>query len=248
MANRTANSHAAFFQAYLRAGMQVLDLGCGPGTITLGFAGIVNPGTVTGVDRESSQVEIAQQNAAQQAIANVRFQVANIYQLPFPDNCFDAVFAHAVMEHLQQPLSALQELHRVLKPGGVIGLRSPDWGGFIIAAANPELEKAISYYKLLQQRNGGNPYVGRQLKSLLRQAEFTQIEASASYECYESLSAIAEYLALRIEDSATVDRAVEEGWVDERSLQTMSRALREWSQNPDGLFAQAWCEAVGYKN
>lgn len=247
MANRTVDSHAAFFKSYLQPGMQVLDCGCGPGTISLGFARLVAPGTVTGVDRESSQIGVARDRAAEQAIANVNFQVANIYELPFPNDSFAAAFAHAVLEHLQEPTKALQELYRVLKPGGIVGVRSPDWGGFLIAPSHPELEKAISYYKLLQQRNGGNPNVGRHLKAFLRQAGFTNIKASATYECYEPLSSIAEYLALRIESSATADRAVEEGLVDSRSLQSMTLALREWSQDPDGLFAQAWCEAVGQK-
>lgn len=246
MANRTVDSHAAFFKLYLRSGMQLLDCGCGPGTIALGFARLVAPGTVTGVDRQLSQINIARENAQQQAIANANFQVANIYELPFPNDSFDAAFSHAVLEHLQHPTQALQELLRVLKPGGVVGVRSPDWGGFLIAPSDPELDRAISYYKLLQQKNGGNPYVGRNLKALLRQAGFTEIEASATYECYDPLSAIAEYLALRIE-SSHADEAVEKGWTDSESLTAMSRALRDWSQNPDGLFAQAWCEAVGRK-
>jgi len=69
MANRTVDSHAAFFKSYLRSGMQLLDCGCGPGMIALGFARLVAPGTVTGVDRQLSQINIARENAQQQAIA-----------------------------------------------------------------------------------------------------------------------------------------------------------------------------------
>lgn len=247
MANRSVDSHAAFFKSYLQSGMKLLDCGCGPGTITLGFAKIIAPGTVTGIDIGSSQINIARENALKQAITNADFQEGNIYNLPFEDNSFDAAFSHAVLEHLQEPTKALQELLRVLKPGGILGVRTPDWGGFLIAPSNPELDQAIEYYKLLQQRNGGNPYIGRQLRALLREAGFTGIKASASYECYEPLSSIAEYLALRIESSENLDRAVERGWTDSQSLVSMSSALREWSQHPDGLFAQAWCEAVGQK-
>jgi ubiquinone/menaquinone biosynthesis C-methylase UbiE len=248
MANRSVDSHAAFFKAYLRSGMKLLDCGCGPGTITLGFAKIIAPGTVTGIDAGSSQISIARENALKQAISNADFQEGNVYNLPFEDNSFDAAFSHAVLEHLQEPVKALQELLRVLKSGGFLGVRTPDWGGFLIAPSNVELDKAISYYKLLQQRNGGNPYVGRQLRGLLREAGFTGIKVSGSYECYENLTSIAEYLALRIEDSETIDKAVEKGWVeDSQALSAMSRALTQWSQHPDGIFAQAWCEAVGQK-
>jgi ubiquinone/menaquinone biosynthesis C-methylase UbiE len=247
MANRTLDSHASFFKPYLKSGIKLLDCGCGPGTITLDFAKVIAPGTVTGIDIGSSQISVARENALKQAVNNAEFQEATIYDLPFGDNSFDAAFSHAVLEHLQEPTKALQELFRVLKPGGILGVRTPDWGGFLIAPSSPELDKAIAYYKLLQQRNGGNPYVGRQLRGLLREAGFSGIKATASYECYENLGSIAEYLALRIESSRIQDQAIEQGWTDLQSLESMSKALREWSQHPDGIFAQAWCEAVGQK-
>jgi len=247
MANRTVASHAAFFTPYLRPGIRLLDCGCGPGTITLGLASVIAPGTVTGIDQEASQIRIATESAVNQAISNTHFLERNIYDLPFPDQSFDAAFSHALFEHLQEPIKGLGEIWRVLKPGGVVGLRSPDWGGFLIAPSTPELDKAFSYYKWLQQQNSGNPYVGRELRALLRQSGFTNIKASASYQCYEPLSEATEYLALLIEASAKVDQAVEEGWTDAPSIKRMSNALREWSQHPDGFFAQAWCEVVGQK-
>ncbi|MEH1888683.1 MAG: methyltransferase domain-containing protein [Nostoc sp.] len=176
------------------------------------------------------------ESAFTQGVSNANFLEGNIYALPFPDNSFDAIFSHALFEHLQEPAQALRELWRVLKPGGIVGLRSPDWGGFLIAPSTSELDKAFSYYKWLQQQNSGNPYVGRELRALLRQSGFTNIQASASYQCYEPLSEATEYLALLIEASAKVDEAT-----------AMSSALREWSQHPDGFFAQAWCEVVGWK-
>jgi len=247
MANRSVDTHAAFFTPYLRPGMKLLDCGCGPGAIALGLAGVIAPGTLTGIDREASQIRIAAESAFKQGVSNTNFLEGNIYALPFPDNSFDAIFSHALFEHLQEPVQALRELWRVLKPGGIVGLRSPDWGGFLIAPSTPELEKAFSYYKWLQQQNSGNPNVGRELRALLRQSRFTNIKASASYQCYEPLSEATEYLALLIEASAKEDRAVEKGWTDEISLTAMSNGLREWSQHPDGFFAQAWCEVVGQK-
>ncbi|MEH2242590.1 methyltransferase domain-containing protein [Nostoc sp.] len=248
MAKRNLDTHGAFFKPYLRPGMKLLDCGCGPGSIALGLAKAIAPGTLTGIDREVSQIRIATESAFTQAVSNANFLEGNIYALPLRDNSFDAIFSHALFEHLQEPVQALLELWRVLKPGGIIGLRSPDWGGFLIAPTTPELDKSLSYYKWLQQQNNGNPYVGRELRALLRETGFTNIKASASYQCYEPLSAIAEYLALRIEASENIDQAVEKGWTYEQSLTAMSRALREWSQHPDGFFAQAWCEVVGCKS
>lgn len=245
MAHRTVESHGAFFIPHLYSGMRLLDCGCGPGTISLGLARIISPGTVTGIDREISQISIAIANAQKQDITNADFIPGSIYNLPFPDRSFDAVFSHALFEHLAEPLKALSEIKRVLKPGGKVGIRSPDWGGFLIAPETPQVKKAIAFYQFLQQQNGGNIYVGRELKSLLRKAGFSDLKFSASYQCYESLDRIAEYLALRIEASEKLESSPENKWTSELTLTQMAEALRKWSQQPDGIFAQSWCEVVG---
>jgi len=118
MATRTASRAAAFFLPYLRPGMQLLDVGCGPGAITLGLAQTVAPGEVVGVDIQASQVDRARALAAERRITNARFEVADINRLPFPDGSFDAVFAHTVLMHLREPVRALEEMRRVLRPGG----------------------------------------------------------------------------------------------------------------------------------
>jgi ubiquinone/menaquinone biosynthesis C-methylase UbiE len=91
LALRTAAKEGAFFLPYLRPGMRLLDLGCGPGSITLGLAEAVAPGEVVGVDLQPSQVAQAQALSAARGVKNVRFEVADVYRLPFPDGSFDAV-------------------------------------------------------------------------------------------------------------------------------------------------------------
>ncbi|HEY9849186.1 MAG TPA: hypothetical protein V6D28_06990, partial [Leptolyngbyaceae cyanobacterium] len=103
-----------------------------------------------------------------------------------------------------------------------------------------------AFYQFLQQQNGGNPYVGRELKALLKKAGFSKSEFSASYQCYEPLSQAAEYLALRIEASEKIEGAPEKGWSSKLTLTQMAETLREWSHHPDGIFAQSWCEVVGF--
>src|SRR5262249_34936469 len=97
MAARTAAKEAAFFLPHLRPGMQLLDVGCGPGSITLGLAGVVGPGVVVGIDVDPTQVEQARALALERGVTNVRFEVADLYRLPFPDGSFDAAFAHTVI-------------------------------------------------------------------------------------------------------------------------------------------------------
>ncbi len=91
---RTATSHAAFFIPYLRPGMSLLDCGCGPGSITIGFAETVAPGEVVGVDMAENQLEQARDSAQERGLSNLRFEMANVYDFPLPDDSFDAVFSH----------------------------------------------------------------------------------------------------------------------------------------------------------
>jgi ubiquinone/menaquinone biosynthesis C-methylase UbiE len=240
MARRRAETHAAFFLPHLRAGMTVLDCGCGPGTITLGLAERVAPGMVTGIDSEESQVGMARENG-RSAGANVRFETASVYGIPFPENSFDAAFSSALFEHLREPPRALGEIRRVLKPGGAVGLRAPDWGGFLVHPAPPEVAAAIEYYQALQSSNGGEVRAGRKLAGWLRDAGFERVAFSAAYECYPDAGLIGEYLARGIETSSEPFN-----WQSEFSRETLAAALREWASGRDAFFAQAWGEATGF--
>jgi ubiquinone/menaquinone biosynthesis C-methylase UbiE len=198
----------------------------------LDIAARVLPGKVVGVDFVASQVEGARANAERKGTANVEFQISDCYSLPFEKSAFDRAFSHALMEHLADPSRALREIHRVLKPGGVIGVCSPDWDGLLIAPPSAELDQATEAYAALQARNGGDLRVGHKLGTYLADAGFQEIRMAARYECYPSLDFIGAYLALQLEREN-----------DSRSAQT----FRRWSRSEGGMFAQAWVSAVGRK-
>jgi len=181
LSQRTADTHAAFFLTHLQAGWRVLDAGCGPGTITLGLARAVRPGRVTGVDLDDAQSAAAREEAEREGL-KIDFRKASIYELPFEDESFDAVFSHAVLTHLSDPAAALIELRRVLKPGGLIGLRAGDLGGFLIDASSGDAEQAMRAYIEWEKGSGKNPNIGRKLGRLLRQAGFDVQKHTASYE------------------------------------------------------------------
>lgn len=230
MARRSLESHGSFFIPYLHSGLSALDCGCGPGTITSGIAVHVKPGPVVGVDIAPSQIDHATTRAAEAGLCNVTFHCADCYALPFNDDHFDRVFSHALMEHLSHPTAMLRELHRVLKPGGFIGVCSPDWGGFLLSPPSPRLDRAIAAYRSLQSSNGGDVEAGRKLGLHLTKAGIKVVQMSARYECYPSPGLVAEYLAQQL------DR---EG--DSLSAET----FRQWSQSDPCLFAQTWVSAVG---
>lgn len=233
MLKRTAAKHAAFFTPLLRPGMRLLDCGCGPGTITIDLAKLVSPGQVFGIDLEPGQVRYAQDGARREQQTNASFGVASIYALPFSDGYFDAVFSHALFEHLREPVRALREMKRVLKRSGFLGIRSPDWAGWLVHPANPLFDQAFHLFKEMQIANGGNPFVGRALKGLLRKSGFSNISVSGSYEIFDDPVTFVEWLANCLEFRGHTE------------LRRNARQLRAWCENPDALIAVSWFEAVG---
>ena len=247
---RTVARQAAFFLPHLKSGMTLLDCGCGPGTITIGLAQTVAPGQVVGIDIEPSVVARARVLGREHGVSTVHFQVASGFALPFAEGSFDAVFAHTLLQHLSMPTRALKEMGRVLKSGGVIGIRNVDHGGRIIVPANQGLEDYYDLHERIWKHHGSDLRLGRHLRSLLRQAGFIRIEGSASYD-YAGTLAETRALALsqiaRIKSTSSFDEAIEAGWVDRPALEKMMAAWQGWGEHPDAFHAISMCEVVGWK-
>ncbi|HKR52255.1 MAG TPA: methyltransferase domain-containing protein [Pseudonocardiaceae bacterium] len=124
---RTVHNSAAYLIPHLRPGQRVLDVGCGPGTITIDLARLVAPGSVMGIDNEPAPLRPARADAQRQAANNVSFDVGNVYQLDYPDSTFDIVHAHQVLQHLAEPVAALAEMRRICRPGGYVAVRDADY-------------------------------------------------------------------------------------------------------------------------
>src|SRR5262249_25721680 len=167
LTRRTAAREGAFFLPHLRAGMHVLDCGCGPGSITLGLAHAVVPGSAIGIDLEVRQVAAARALATQQGVGNVTSEGATIHRLPFPDATFDAVFADNVLWHLREPLAALREMRRVLRRGGVVGIRDGEVGAEVLVPLTPHLARWQELWLRVLAHNGASPLYARHQRRLL---------------------------------------------------------------------------------
>ena len=246
MARRTAASEGAFFLRRLAAGMRVLDVGCGPGSITVGFAEAVSPGEVIGVDFQESQVARAQALGEARGLKNVHFQVADAYELPFPDHCFDAVFAHAVLWHLREPLRALSEMRRVLRPGGMIGIRECDWGGRIHTPITPRLEEWYAVTVRVRQKNGGDPFLGRNTRRLLLEAGFAEAEGSVSSWSAGTPDGVRDCAAfLKAQLHGFSSTVLAEQWLDQSEIDAVAAEIEAWAESPDALYVDTYCEALG---
>ncbi|HRJ41353.1 MAG TPA: methyltransferase domain-containing protein [Caldilineaceae bacterium] len=249
-ASRTAGVQAGWFLPFLQPGMALLDCGCGSGSITVGLAEAVTPGYITGVDISEIEIERAQERAAGAGVTNVRFATGTLYALDYPDETFDAIFSHNVLEHLREPDRALQEMRRVLKPGGVIGIRDIDLGGHLIAPDDPSLHRWLEIYEADWASLGGHPRIGRQLRGLLHKAGFSDVQATASYEVYadgERLRFASHLAVSRVREADYVDRVLENGLASREQLAAIATVWSAWPQQPDAFLGIAHGEAVAWK-
>lgn len=236
-AMRTVASSAAYLEPLLETGMDLLDLGCGPGSITAGFADLVAPGSVTGIDRSADVV--AQASAAYADVANVEFREGNVYDLDEPDESFDVVHAHQVLQHLADPVAALREMRRVVRPGGIVAVREADFGAMTWYPAVGELDEWRELYGALARGNGGEPDAGRRLPGWAAAAGFAEVEVSSStwvYATPEDRRAHAESWAERVQHSAFAEQTIERGLTDRQTLQRLAEGWRRWGRAEDAVF------------
>ena len=184
---RTVVKEGAFFLPYIAPGLNMLDVGCGSGSMAQGFARCLNPGKVIGIDIDPDQITHANNQAQQAKLANLTFRVADVFELPFADESFDLILAHNFFIHLADPVKALRELFRVCKNGGYIGLRE-GLGGFCYCSdfpLRPKFRDLNHFITEAGQLSEGSPAIGVQLKGLLRTVGFRNIVISNFSETYD---------------------------------------------------------------
>lgn len=129
---RTAENSCSYFLNYIKPTDKVLDVGCGPGSITYDLASKYLPqGEIIGIEPTQELIDEALNNNTAR-ISNAKFQKASIYSLPFPDETFDIVHAHQVVVHLEEPLKAFKEMKRVLKKSGYLCCRDSEANSLIV--------------------------------------------------------------------------------------------------------------------
>src|SRR5262249_59443611 len=147
--------------------MRLLDVGCGPGSITRGLAERVAPGEVIGLDLSKDTLEDARRDAAARGLTNLKFQEGSVYALPFADGVFDVVYAHQVFQHLRERDAALREMLRVLRSGGLAAGRAVDWGTAAYWPRDPRLDRWVDLRRDAGDRHRGEPRTGPLLRALV---------------------------------------------------------------------------------
>jgi len=249
---RTAENSAAYLLPHLKSGATVLDVGCGPGTITADLATLVTPGRVTALEVTAAALDLARAEIDRRGLTTVDFATGDVHALDFPDDSFDVVHAHQVLQHLGDPVAALREMRRVTRPGGLIAVRDSDYAAFTWFPELPELAQWLELYERVARGNGGEPDAGRRLLSWAHAAGLTDVTATSSTWCFATPEDRAWWGGMwadRVLRSDLARTAVQSGAATTADLERISRAWTTWSADPDGwlslLHGELICRVTG---
>jgi SAM-dependent methyltransferase len=243
---RTAENSAAYLLPHLAPGAQILDVGCGPGTISADLAERVPRGRVTGIDAARGIIEQACEAFGDRR--NLTFTTGDVYALDFSDDTFDVVHAHQVLQHLGDPVRALREMARVARPGGLVAVRDADYGGMTWYPELPILDEWQALYQRVARGNGGEPDAGRRLHVWAREAGLADVVKSSSTWTYASEAERAWWGGLwadRTLKSAMATSATGGGHASAEDLQRIADGWRAWAADEDGWFLVPHGEILG---
>ena len=236
---RGAADSAAYLLAHLRAGMDLLDVGCGPASITADLAERVAPGRVVALAAAAGALEAARATLRERGLSEqVEVTSGDVMALPFEDASFDVVHAHQVLQHLADPVGALAEMRRVTRPGGIVAVRDAVYSAMTWFPEPAGMEQWRSVYMATARANGGEPDAGSRLLSWARAAGFADASASASTWCYATPADRAWQSQTWAQRCLTSfgPRAVELGLADRADLEAMAQAWRQWGDSEDAWF------------
>ena len=244
---RTAEDSAAFLLPHLRGDMRILDVGCGPGSISCSLCKYVPKGLVIGVD--VTETVLDQGRFLGKDLKNISFQVANVVEgLPFPDEHFDIVYCHQVLIHISMPITALREMRRVCKVGGLVACREGDWGTVVFHPLNSGLQLLLQVYERMLRSDGNEPHAGRQLHVWAKHAgldprRIQKGASTSSHSMEEDRQWYGKTHVERWKKSDLRSKAKTSGVTDEQ-LAEMISGLEQWMNDEDGWMAILHAEII----
>ena len=232
------------------AGSQVLEAGCGVGAQTVILAKNNPQSHFTSVDASPTSIGAAQAAVARAGFANVTFQTADIFQLPFPAGSFDHVFVCFVLEHLRQPGEALRRLRIVLKPGGTLTVSEGDHGSTVFHPRSKAAWGTIQCLIDVQAAMGGNALIGRELYPLLLRAGFRDVAVSPRFVYVDAsrptwVEGFTQNTYIAMVEGVR-EQALAAGLIDRPAWDKGIADLKA-SAGPDGTFCYTFFKAVAVK-
>lgn len=224
---RTAENSCAYLLPHLRPEHRLLDVGCGPGTITADLGGRV--AEVLGVDPSASVIEEARRDHP-----GVAFEVGDLFELD--ERRWDVVHAHQVLQHLADPVGALRRMGEL---GSLVAARDSDYPAFVWTGGDERLHRWLDLYLAVTRHNGANADAGRHLLRWAREAGFDDVRYSSSTWTFSTPQDVAwwgDLWADRAVESSFAEQAVAYGLATTDDLADISDGWRAWAADPEATF------------
>jgi SAM-dependent methyltransferase len=247
---KRGDDSAAFLLPFLDATMEILDVGCGPGTITAALAKATQ--SAVGIDISAKAIASARDMASRARLPNVGFIRGAMTALPFDAARFDAVFFHAVLYHLDGEMLAatLSEARRVLKPGGIVATRDADVGGNILHPETTGLLLALDLWaRWYEHADAEAVRFGRRQRAILRAHSFCPIWSGASFVNHSADDQMRRDSAADAKNSLQGMSAdlIARGLATRDEIEQALSAWEAWGDNPDSVYLRCRCECVARK-
>lgn len=153
---------------------EIIDVGCGPAFFAGEVYNAYKPKKLHGLEISEHLIEIAKRENADNS--SMSFTQGTVYDAPFEDNSFDLAYSRFVFQHLDQPQKGVNELKRIIRPGGTVIIEDIDDGLLFLEPAPASFEKVQSTSERMQKELGGDRMVGRKLFSMMQKAGFSKVK------------------------------------------------------------------------
>jgi ubiquinone/menaquinone biosynthesis C-methylase UbiE len=216
----------------LRDGMSFLEVGSGPGFITAQLLDTFPKLHVTGVEIDPEMVGRSEKYLADKHSGRYKIVESSVMEMPLRDDTFDFAYARLVFQHLPDPLGALREIRRVLKPGGKLAIMDIDDGlNTLVDPPSPEADRIIKRLSEFQAELGGNRFIGRRLWRLLAEAGFTGMDLEMFAIHSDELGI--EIIAPQTWDDGAWEPLVQKGAVTREEVDIMHREHDKFIASPE---------------
>jgi len=229
----------------IQNGMRILELGSGPGFFTEKLVNSLPDSLVTGLEIDGVLLEKAKNLLDYVPSSRLMWVQSSIYQTGLPDDSYDFAIARLLFLHLHNPMQAIQEIYRVLKPGGKLVIIDIDDGVF--GTVYPDMELLPFVIRKLanyQAAAGGNRYIGRSLPRLLTQAGYTDVDMDAVIQ-HSDLHGIEGFK--RQFDSNRFKGLYKKGVINEEEYEQIKQASENISHSPEAHAMMTFFMACGKK-
>ncbi|KAL6252872.1 hypothetical protein RBB50_000591 [Rhinocladiella similis] len=250
--SRSVENSAAFLTPHLKPESIIVDLGCGPGTITHGFCSFVPSGQVIGLDSSDAIIEQARSLNPESKYPNLSFRVADITdRLPFDDASVDVVYTHQALLHIPSPVRVIREAFRILRPGGMLAMREADHVS--IGPKSPLVEQYWRYvFSTIREMGALGDGCGRRLHLWAQEAGFerAKMQVGAGATVYTAPEESKWWAGLHV---GRLEGEIGEKWLRNKTVQSqediedIKDALKTWGDHHEAWYGLMQGEVICWR-